>query len=366
MTESPESVDGTTDAPGESTEETPTTTTTPVVTTTTPLIPYTHQARVNVSIKLTSAVYTTDLAIKTSDAYKSLKTKVVDTLKEILTSKLGEGNFEIVDVTFSHGSVVVKYELAVKKETVGQTLDTIVRTVKEVVKEGSFGSFTADPNFVTATKLYSYYGRFTITNHQYSDNLAEVTSKQYQELSAEVSKQLVLKNAISQEKLVQIMKDYLGENNGKMGSFEVNAESIQFSDSRWLPAVLGSVISLVLVILIVILTIFTVRKFRKRRDHNSAESDATTIYSPTGAKRPMFWQQRSQAMPEGLNVSERYERQRMDVVSQAMKDAKHIDWSVMRNFAHRNVSQPDDMLHRDNRTSRRQNGGDEWAWTETR
>ena len=60
--------------------ETPTTTTTPVVTTTTPLIPYTHQARVNVSIKLTSAVYTTDLAIKTSDAYKSLKTKVVDTV----------------------------------------------------------------------------------------------------------------------------------------------------------------------------------------------------------------------------------------------------------------------------------------------
>ena len=39
----------------------------------------------------------------------------------------------------------------------------------------------------------------------------------------------MLKNAISQEKLVQIMKDYLGENNGKMGSFEVNAESIQFS-----------------------------------------------------------------------------------------------------------------------------------------
>ena len=29
-------------------------------------------------------------------------------------------------------------------------------------------------------------------------------------------------------------------------------------------------------------------------------------------------------MPEGLNVSERYERQRMDVVSRAMKDAKHI------------------------------------------
>ena len=37
------------------------------------------------------------------------------------------------------------------------------------------------------------------------------------------------------------------------------------------------------------------------------------------------------------------------------------DWSVMRNFAQRNVSRPGDMLHRDSRTPRRQHRGDEWV-----
>ena len=58
--------------------ETPTTTT-PVVTTT-PLIPYAEQTRVNVKVKLTSEVFTSDLADPTSDAYKSLKTAVVETV----------------------------------------------------------------------------------------------------------------------------------------------------------------------------------------------------------------------------------------------------------------------------------------------
>ena len=51
--------------------------------TTTPVIPYADQARVNVKIKLTSEVYTSDLESKTSKAYKSLKTKVVQTVINI-------------------------------------------------------------------------------------------------------------------------------------------------------------------------------------------------------------------------------------------------------------------------------------------
>ena len=43
------------------------------------------------------------------------------------------------------------------------------------------------------------------------------------------SYQLVLRNANTLAELGQIMKNYLQVNNGKMGSFEVNAESIQFS-----------------------------------------------------------------------------------------------------------------------------------------
>ncbi|KAK2159563.1 hypothetical protein NP493_1707g00014 [Ridgeia piscesae] len=55
------------------------TTTTPAVTTTTPVIPFVDQARVNVSIKLTSEDFTPDLKNKTSKAYQSLKAKVVQT-----------------------------------------------------------------------------------------------------------------------------------------------------------------------------------------------------------------------------------------------------------------------------------------------
>ena len=43
---------------------------------------------------------------------------------------------------------------------------------------------------ISETELYSRYGRFTITNRQYNDNLIKEASAQYQELSAEVIKQV--------------------------------------------------------------------------------------------------------------------------------------------------------------------------------
>ena len=43
------------------------------------------------------------------------------------------------------------------------------------------------------------------------------------------SYQLVLKNEHTLGELTQIMKYHLEANSGKIGSFEVNAESIQFS-----------------------------------------------------------------------------------------------------------------------------------------
>ncbi|KAK2152350.1 hypothetical protein NP493_2472g00012 [Ridgeia piscesae] len=153
---------------------------------------------------------------------------------------------------------------------------------------------------------------------------------------------------------------------GSFGNFTIDPNSVSATralslsiDSRWLPAVLGSVISLVLIILVVILIIFIARKFKANRVHDPTDSDAPTVYSPTGSKQQMFWQQRSQAMPEEL--SERYERQRMTVVSKAMKHVEHIDWSVMRHFAHRNTSRPGDMLHHDSRAPGQQRRGDEWV-----
>ena len=47
--------------------------------------------------------------------------------------------------------------------------------------------------------------------------------------SVVVSYQLVLKNEHTLDELSQIMKNYLEENDGKIGPFEVNADSIYFS-----------------------------------------------------------------------------------------------------------------------------------------
>ncbi|KAK2157062.1 hypothetical protein NP493_1917g00021 [Ridgeia piscesae] len=71
--------------------------------------------------------------------------EVVETLKGVLTQKLGEGTFEIIDVTFSKGSIDVNYELAVNKAEATKTLETIIDTVKEATKSGSFGNFIIDP-----------------------------------------------------------------------------------------------------------------------------------------------------------------------------------------------------------------------------
>ena len=48
----------------------------------------------------------------------------------------------------SEGSVVVHYELAVNKAEATKTLNTIVDTVKEATKSGSFGNFVIDPKSV--------------------------------------------------------------------------------------------------------------------------------------------------------------------------------------------------------------------------
>ena len=48
----------------------------------------------------------------------------------------------------SEGSIDVNYELAVNKAEATKTLETIIDTVKEATKSGSFGNFTIDPESV--------------------------------------------------------------------------------------------------------------------------------------------------------------------------------------------------------------------------
>ncbi|KAK2138341.1 hypothetical protein NP493_7980g00000, partial [Ridgeia piscesae] len=146
-----------------------------------------------------------------------------------------------------NGSVIVHYELAVKKETAGKTLNTIVETVKKVAKEDSFGNFTVDADSVSAKKtdLYSYYGRLTIGNRLYNEELADVhtvfasslnsgaviavTNITFSNGSVIVRYLLLLKEKHTLDELTQIMRDYLKAHNGTIGSFQVKAGSISFS-----------------------------------------------------------------------------------------------------------------------------------------
>ncbi|KAK2157850.1 hypothetical protein NP493_1845g00018 [Ridgeia piscesae] len=213
----------------------------------------------------------------------------------------------------------------------------------------------------TETDMYSHYGRFTITNHQYNDNLIKEASAQYQELSAEVNKQvhavfdsssiksdvvavtnitfskgsviasyqLVLKNEHTLGELTQIMKYHLESNSGKIGSFEVNAESIQFSDKPWkksaglVAIVIGSVIGLVFLILSVILGIHIVRTVRKHREPTPSPNDDEVVLPKYGTPHPvnrMFWQGRgnSMQMPRETPLQDALDEQRLNVISKAM------------------------------------------------
>ncbi|KAI0207726.1 hypothetical protein LSAT2_007708 [Lamellibrachia satsuma] len=139
----------------------------------------------------------------------------------------------------------------------------------------------------------------------------------------------------------------IGDKQVDLGSFTVSGEGPPVVKGiLWLPIVLGTVLGLVLLVLVFILVIFIVRKVRAHRQSDSSDNDTTVNYSPTLTKRPMFWQARSPTMPVHPDTNERYEEQRMNVISRAMIHARNIDWSVMRNFAHRNIGKKDDLLHR--------------------
>ena len=54
----------------------------------------------------------------------------------------------------SPGSVVVHYELAVKKTEAAETMNTIVQTIERATSEGNFGNFAIDPQSIKATSEY--------------------------------------------------------------------------------------------------------------------------------------------------------------------------------------------------------------------
>ncbi|KAI0218876.1 hypothetical protein LSAT2_029447 [Lamellibrachia satsuma] len=343
-------------------------------------LPVTMIARFEITVQLTNKTYLSELANKESSEYEQLKTEVVNALTIIFDEKLGVGKYEITDVTFSDGSVVVNYAVTVPKDN-ASVVDDVVTAIKE-----SNGTFAGS--------------KFRVPGLKYTESLNDNTSDDYKALEADVRTELqriynngeqvdlkffavtditftkgsvivdfslwVDETIKDKDVLKKILLDF------KIRGFDVDRNSIRMSGPvfPWLPVVLGTILSVVLLVLVVILVIFTVRKFReaklRRWESSDDEDDVNKHYSPTATKQQRLWQERTPTMPPvdpAALQRERYDRQRLNVISRAMSKVANIDWSVMRNFAQRNPGQQGDMLHRSAPARR---GNDVWSWDQAK
>ncbi|KAI0228348.1 hypothetical protein LSAT2_021172 [Lamellibrachia satsuma] len=325
----------------------------------------------------------------------------------ILDEKLGKGKYEITYVTFSEGSVVVNYVVTVPKAD-ASVVDDVVTAIKE--SNDTFAGSEVGSVGKSELKTNRYYGQFRVPDLPYTDSLKDNKSPDYNALAKRVRTELkrIYKDGEKVgSKLCDVTditftkgsvivdfslwvdvgitdKDLLrnillNENNFKIRGYDVDHKSIRLSDTElgekgsafpWLPVVLGTILSVVLLVLVVILVIFTVRKFRetklRRWESSDDEDDITKHYSPTATKQQRLWQERAPTMPPvdpAALQRERYDRQRLNVISRAMSKVANIDWSVMRNFAQRNPGQQGDMLHRSAPARR---GNDVWSWDQAK
>ncbi|KAK2165458.1 hypothetical protein NP493_1364g00006, partial [Ridgeia piscesae] len=116
------------------------------------VVPASDIKKVNIQLSLTSEAYSTSLEDRKSDEYKLLKRKVITALATILDKKL-KGQYEIVDVTFSAGSVVVKYVLEMMKDTKVESETVVSDEIRH--NGGNFAGFKVDPDSVKAQEIMS-------------------------------------------------------------------------------------------------------------------------------------------------------------------------------------------------------------------
>ncbi|KAK2181108.1 hypothetical protein NP493_410g01020 [Ridgeia piscesae] len=335
-------------------------------------------ARLAVTLRLVDREFTSTLGDKSSSQYEELKSNVVDALKIILNGKLGTGKYKIVDVTFSSGSLVVTYDLDLPKESVAEMQTTVLNAIKTY--KGKVAGSSIDSDSVTTSEKLTvrYYGQFRIPKLKYLASYSDDTSAEYVELAKDVKtkvEQTYRESGIVNTKLIGVSGitftngsvivdfslwldaslrdlDVLREIFTSQKSLTIADKPIEDAGLPWLGVVLGSVVGLVFFILFVILVIFAVRKCRSHHRVDSPEEDASTIYSSPFRGSSRLWQARAPTMPVDPAPTQ-HDRMRMNIISNAVKGARKIDWSMMQNFARRNVGQKDDLLRPEHQRGRR-------------
>ncbi|KAK2173005.1 hypothetical protein NP493_911g00015 [Ridgeia piscesae] len=110
-------------------------------------VPASEVKRVDIQLSLKSEQFTETLKDPNSEAHKQLKKRVIAALEIILDTKV-KGGYKIVDVTFSEGSVVVKYVLEVMKDNKMEAEAVVSDGIQH--DGGKFGGFKVDPDSVKA------------------------------------------------------------------------------------------------------------------------------------------------------------------------------------------------------------------------
>ncbi|KAI0208521.1 hypothetical protein LSAT2_006799 [Lamellibrachia satsuma] len=344
-------------------------------------------ARLAVSLRLVDISFTPVLKDKSSDQYKTLNTTMVKALKHILDEKLGPGKYEIADVTFSSGSLIVTYDLNIPKDDLVGMQSNVVQAIKEY--KGKIAGSSIEPSSVKAPERQTvgYYGQFRIPTLKYLASYNNNVSAEYEELATDVKETVegiyresdrvgskligvtIIKFTngsvvvdfslwldASLQDIHMLKEIFTNQKSLVIAGHAVEMTSFRLSGLPWLGVILGTAVGLVLLILVVILVVYTVRKCRSHRNIESSEpDDASTIYSSPFQARPRFWQERTPSMSvsPATTQPEQYNRMRMNIISNAVKRAANIDWSMMQNFARRNVGQKDDLLRSDHQRGRR-------------
>ncbi|KAI0235375.1 hypothetical protein LSAT2_014106 [Lamellibrachia satsuma] len=270
------------------------------------VIPPSAVKRVNIQLSLQGETFAKTLEDKSSEAHKTLKKTVTVALETILNEKLGHGEYNIVDVTFSAGSIVVNYVLEMMKDN-HVAVESIVRdTILD--NNGRFAGFHVDAHSVKASEKTTtiYCAQFRVPDLEFKKVWGDNTSSDYATLAREVEKKLQkvyhdeigpqladvaditfregsvivefslwVVHTVNQERLSAIFTSQrrltIAGKDVDLDSFRLSCNKLEDAGFPWLLVLIGSIIGTALLILVV----FVVRSVVRKR--NLPTESGTTV-----------------------------------------------------------------------------------------
>ncbi|KAK2190873.1 hypothetical protein NP493_66g06032, partial [Ridgeia piscesae] len=265
-------------------------------------LPDSEKARLTVSVKLLDKTFSNDLTDKSSKKYKKLKTTVVEALKVVLDVKLGPGKYEIGGVTFSSGSIVVKYEVVVPKNESTAMQSNIVAAIKK--HNGPFAGSTLDGNYVSTAKTTAvmYYAQFRVPGLDYIDNYG--LSGIYK-ADENVGSRLINITDVTFRK-GSVIVDFVLWVYSTVSSKDVLHDILSNAPFRfpWLPVILGVVSAVVVLIIVIVLA---VRKCNTNRLSDVSNDVDSQVYRTTFPKQNRLWRQTRPRMPANPKIDPQYQ-----------------------------------------------------------